>query len=132
MRTTIANGKDRILEKSANGLPDVSDAVRSFFQALTVGVIVKEMIDGLVEERTSYVDTKGVIMPMGAEKLAIKGEGQRSWKWFEIYCEYDIDVNTDDIMRINSIDYRVMDKSDYSAYGYFKYDVQQAYTKANS
>lgn len=123
----IINGKDTPLNKSFGTLPNVADVLPDWFQRLRFDIITKSLIDYEVEEVIVPVDTYGVRQPMSAQQLAIKPEGQRAWKWETIHCLPDVPLRIDDIVVFDNQKYRVMQKWDWSEYGYCQYEICQAY-----
>ena len=124
----IMNGKDFKIGAQSN-LPDVSDALLDWFQNMTFDLISKAITDYGLTETATTISTKGVRQPFSAQQLSIKPEGQRAWKWETLHCLPDVKLNPDDIVVFNGIRYRVMDKLDYSEYGYLEYHIIQDYIK---
>lgn len=124
----IMNGKDFKIG-AQNNLPDVSDALLDWFQNMTFDLISKAITDYDLTETATTISTKGVRQPFSAQQLSIKPEGQRAWKWETLHCLPDVKLNPDDIVVFNGIRYRVMDKLDYSEYGYLEYHIIQDYVK---
>lgn len=127
MGRSISNAKDRSLESSGNGLPDVSGAVCSFFRPISVGIVTSDLVRGIARDRVTFVDTMGVKQPFSSEELALKPEGARSWVWYTIHCLPDLVLNTNDLIQIDGQKYVVMAKSNYSEYGYVEYHVVEKY-----
>ena len=124
----ISNGKDIKIGAMSN-LPQVSEALLGWFQAMTFYLITKSITDFDLTETKTTVTTKGVRQPFSAQQLALKPEGQRAWKWETLHCLPDVKLNPDDIVVFNAVKYRVMEKLDYSEYGYLEYHIIQDYTE---
>lgn len=126
---TIVNAKDKPLSMQSNALPNVSGAMAGLFQDMTFGIMQKQVIGatGLVQEIEVKVTTRGVRQPLSAQALAIKPKGQRAWKWEMIHCLPDVVLVPDDRIKVAGSIYRVMDKFNYSEYGYVRYDIAQDY-----
>lgn len=123
----ITNGKDTPLASSPGRLPDVSDVLPDWFQRLRFDIITKSVVDYELSEVVVPVATYGVRQPMSAQQLAIKPEGQRAWKWETIHCLPDVPLRIDDIVVFGKQKYRVMQKWDWSEYGYQEVHICQEY-----
>lgn len=121
----ITNAKDKPLTYS--GLPQVGEVLPSWFQTLTFDVVTKTIVNYEVEETTLTITTQGVRQPMSAQQLSIKPEGQRAWKWETLHCLPDVKLRVDDIVIFDGVKYRVMERWDWSEYGYAEYHICQAY-----
>lgn len=110
-------------------LPNLSSAVRAWSQMLEF-VIVSKSIENF-ETAETYTTRKvlGTKQPLKPQRIAIKPEGQRSWKWFELHLTPQVVLNIDDLIMFGGCDqFRVMAKSDYSEYGYISYEICQGFT----
>lgn len=121
----IINAKDKPL--TYTGLPQVGDVLPYWFQPLTFDLVTKSIFNYEVEEIIVTITTQGVRQPMTAQQLSIKPEGQRAWKWETIHCLPDVKLRIDDIIIFNGVRYRVMQRWDWSEYGYLQYEICQAY-----
>ena len=110
---------------SGNGFPDMSEVLDDFSETVSFAVIGKSVDDfEVVEKNKDTVEFDGVLQPMPAQKIAIKSEGQRSWKWWTLWTENLLDL--DDVMRDEEgIQYRVMSRSDWRKGGYLQYELTQ-------
>jgi hypothetical protein len=54
-------------------------------------------------------------------------EGQRKWKYYRIYALSNLDLQPDDVFKIKGVSYRVLEKTDWSKFGYFIYDTIEDY-----
>jgi hypothetical protein len=121
----IINAKDKPL--TYTGLPQMGEVLPSWFQPMTFTLVTKSLVDYEVQEVLVTVTTQGVRQPMSAQELAIKPEGQRGWKWETIHCLPNVKLKLDDIIIFDTVKYRVMQKWDWSEYGYLEYHICQAY-----
>lgn len=121
----IVNAKDKSL--SYSGLPQVGEVLPSWFQTMTFDVVTKAVVNYEVQEVLSSITTQGVRQPMSAQQLAIKPEGQRAWKWETLHCLPDVKLRVDDVVIFNGVKYRVMQRWNWSEYGYLEYHICQAY-----
>lgn len=121
----IINAKDKPLTYS--GLPQVGDVLPSWFQTLTFDLITKTVSNYEVVETTTTITTQGVRQPMSPQQISIKPEGQRAWRWETLHCLPDVKLKIDDIVIFDGIKYRVMQRWNWSEYGYLEYHICQAY-----
>lgn len=108
-------------EISISGVPNMSGTLTSWMQNLTFNVITKEIVNYEVVEIAMDVAFKGVWQPLSPEKLKMKPEAQRSWKWIQVHAHADLSLKNDDVIKYKSKQYRVMERLDYLEYGYFEY-----------
>lgn len=123
----IFNAKDRLLNQVTPNLPNMGATVASYFQNLVIGLLTKSIVNNRVQEVTTNYETKGTIQPLTQEELAIKPEGERSWKWQMLHCQPSLSLKTDDIALIKGIRYRVMGRKGYTDYGYVRYELVEDY-----
>jgi len=121
----IINAKDRSLDVQASGLPDVSAAVQYFLQPMIFFQVTKQNVDGFVQEVENKICAQAVRTPMKAQEVALKPEGQRTWKWENLITTSDIILYPDDIVKFDSDVFRVMGKNDWKEYGYIQYSLGQ-------
>jgi hypothetical protein len=118
---------------TAAGLPNMMPAVNAWAQTLQFVVVGRESVDFKTVETYSPIKGRGMRVPMTAQQLQIKPEGQRAWKWERIFCSPSIQLEVNDIIifGLNSKEtrYRVMAKTDYSEYGYLEYEIVQDFTE---
>lgn len=124
----ISNGKDRPISELGE-LPDPSAGMRSWFQRLRLVRITKTLENYRITEGREQIETLGVVQPMSSESLNMKPEGQRSWAWITIHCLPRPALALDDIVEHRGVEYRVLDRFDWSQYGYVEYHACQEYTK---
>lgn len=121
----IINAKDIPLNLAGSGLPNMSAALSGLFQPMSFTCIRKSLVEGLLQEITFTVSTKGVREPWTAQQLMVKPEGQRDWKWQTLRCLSNAILVPDDQVIFDGQPYRVMQKYDWKEYGYLQYDLAQ-------
>lgn len=121
----IVNAKDKSLNYS--GLPQMGEVLPSWFQTMTFDVVTKSVVDYEVKEVLESITTQGVRQPMSAQQLSIKPEGQRAWRWETLHCLPDVKLKVDDIVIFDGVKYRVMQRWNWSEYGYLEYHLCEAY-----
>lgn len=117
---SIPNANTKKVGQIAYNLPDVSRGVMRFFRNLRGTIMNQSLVDGVVQNLPQRFCTQGSIQPMPQE-LIIKMEGEREWKWWIIHCYPDLVLEVDDRVVIGGINFRIMKKSDASAFGYLEY-----------
>ena len=124
----IKNGRDLPFGLAASALPNMSSALTGLFQPLNFILIQKSLVNGLLQEIETPVNTKGVREPWQPQALLVKPEGQRAWKWETLRCLPEVILVPDDRVNFDGSVYRVMQKYDYKEYGYVQYDIAQDFT----
>lgn len=122
----IINGNTKRIGSNSN-LPQMGEVLLSWFQDMTFDLVTKIINNYDLAETITTIVTKGVRQPFTDQQLNIKPEGQRAWKWETLHCLPDIKLEPDDIVVFNEVRYRVMQKLDYSEYGYLEYHIIQDY-----
>ncbi len=127
MPAPIYNAKDLPLFSGAGSVPNVSDALLDWFQTMTFTTIVKSVVNFQLVEVQTAVTAQAVRQPMKPQLVAMKPEGQRSWRWETLHALPGLVLAPDDIVVFNSVSYRVMEKLDWKEYGYVEYHLVQDY-----
>jgi hypothetical protein len=122
----ISNAKDFPI--TIGTLPDPSGALFSYFQPLTLKVLTKSLVNFQNVEVAVATNTMGVIQPLTAQQLNMKPEGQRAWIWQNLYCLPGLVLKPDDVVIFQGTQYRVMNKTDYSQFGFLNYHLVQDFT----
>ena len=123
----IKNAKDKKVYELDNALPDMSEAVMDFLQPIVLKKINKQQVNGYTQEIEIPIQTSAVVIPMSGD-MAIKMEGERTWRWSTMYCLSDLIFATDDVILYRHTRYRIMHRMDYSQYGYVSYEMIEDYT----
>ena len=123
----IQNAASLPLFYRSGTVPDVSGALRDYYQPMFFSKITKTVVDFQVIETTSPISFMGTWQPLSAQHLKMKPEGQRAWKWFLLHAEPTLILQPDDVITWNSIQTRVMARKDYALYGFIEYELVQDY-----
>lgn len=125
----ISNAKDRPLFDNPGTLPNMGGALLNWFQKMVFTVVTKRINPDtfLVEEVQVQCEAMAVKQPLQAEKIQMKPEGQRHWRWEMLHALPDLVLKIDDIVRIGATPYRVMERFPYSEYGFVEYHITQDY-----
>lgn len=124
----IKNARHQKIDDVPLGLPDVSGAVQSFLQPARLGIVHKAQVSGYTQETVSWIRTQLVRQAFTPEQLALKPEGERSWKWYTLHTLPDICLKTDDIIMLHGLRMRIMEISGYAEYGFNEYHAIEDYT----
>lgn len=111
------------------GLPNLQSAVMAWAQITNVYVVCKRQQDFKTVESYILRSVRMVRIPTN-QPLDMKREGQRRWNDEKIYSEISLDLKVDDIIAFGCEGcerFRVMEKIDYSQYGYFEYSIRSDY-----
>lgn len=108
-------------------IPNLSNVIRRFEQSMQFQLVNKAVVDGDVVE-TSQAPVmlwfEGTVLPMHQRELVIKPEGQRKFKWWVLYT--DLDLVVDSIIKDQSgLTYRVMSSTDWGQSNYFAYEIME-------
>ena len=123
----IVNAKNQKIEETSD-LPDPSDSVMKFLRPIKIGIVTTQNFNGLPNPIIRWTRTQGVCQPFSPEQLEVKPEGQRSWKWSTIHVLPGLNLNTNDRIIFDNVHYKVMQKLDYSRYGYLEYHIVKDFT----
>lgn len=124
----IGQGKNVPLNANPGGLPNVSEALLDYFRQLTFTTIVKTVSNNQLLETPTSVVFMGTRQPLSPAKVAMKPEGQRTWRFEQIHAFPSLQLSPDDQITFGTTLYRVMAKLDYKEYGYVEYHITQDYT----
>jgi hypothetical protein len=126
----FANGKDTPLNQRAGTVPDVSGALTDWFQPMTFIRVTKSTVGFQLVETPSPYSFQGVIQPFSTQRLLMKPEGQRAWKWFLLHAEPGCTLKPDEVVTYLGASTRIMGRKDFTLYGYVEYELVQDYTGA--
>lgn len=124
----IKNGANTPLNLSTGTLPQVGAALLDWFQNMVFVIVTTEVIDFVAQQVGTPINFRGVWQPLSPQKLMVKPEGQRNWKWFMLHSDTTLDLENDDVVQYLGVQYRVMAKNDYGKYGYFEYHLVNDYS----
>lgn len=117
----IVDAKDTPLAALSGGLPNMRNTLNNWFQSVTFNRVSKVVVNfELIEAETPF-SFIGNVQPLPIRQLALKPEGQRSWRWITVWSTTDLLLNTDEIIAYKDFKYRVMAKFDWASSGYIEY-----------
>ena len=124
-RLINANSK-RLSDLSAN-LPDVSAAVMSMLFPMVFEKVQTTRVNGYAQNIPEKIRTSACIQPFTARMLKLKPEGDRAWSWFSIYALPNLILKDADKVIVDKHRYKIMEKMDWSRYGYVMYNAIEDY-----
>lgn len=127
---TIPNGANRPLTFGQGTVPDVSGALKDWFQAMIFTRVLKETIGFQDVETPTDINFQGVIQPLSGRDLMLKPEGQRAWTWFLLHADPVLLLDVDEVVTWISKQTRVMSRKTYAMYGFVEYHLVQDWTGA--
>lgn len=119
-------GKRKINEQVCP-TPSMRGTVLGWFKPLTMIFLTSTVLDGQVKVVERQLKTSGMIQAGDPEKLEMKAEGERSWEWFVLHTLPNVEMQTDDRVSLSGVKYRVMNRTDWAANGYMRYDLIRDY-----
>ena len=125
----LINAKNLTIPQNVGGLPDVSAAVMMLLQPVTVMTVTQQLINGYYKPINQTIGTQASIQPLPQE-LAIKMEGERSWRWSLIHILPNVILENNDLITLFGIQYKVMKKENWAQYGYIDYFVVEGFQNA--
>lgn len=129
MKGLIFNASSKTLDKIAPTLPNMVETLGDWFQQITFTKIKKETINYQVVETLTEIAFMGVVENVAPSNLDIRQEGQRRWQYISVWASPELELELDDRFKYLDKTYRVMQKNDWSVYGYVQYECTEDYTK---
>ena len=107
--------------------PAFGNEFSNWEQPVTFNVITKTIVDHETVETSTSISGSGVVYTSNAQEIALKPEGQRTWKFYHLITAVT-ELQLDDIIQCNDNKrYRIMGKEDWSQAGFYDYDMTEAY-----
>lgn len=111
-------------------MPNMANTLSGWLTKLTFGIVTKEQVGFYTKEVVRNISFQGVWQPLDYDRLRIKPEGQRNWKWYWVHSQIDLGLKNDDVIKFNGKQYRVMANKDWHLNGYYEYEVIEDFTGA--
>lgn len=111
----------------AHDLPNVSETIIGWFRPLILIFTNRAVKNMKVTTGKTKLKCSGVIQPLRAQKLSLKPEGERKWKWKLLFTTPEVNLDAGDDFTIKNTPYRVMGKCDWSEYGCNAYELVEDY-----
>lgn len=111
-------------------MPSMMDA--TFGMENTVGLtLVQKTVDDHELVESSKVKPplffQGVLEPLSPQRLLIKPEGQRTWKWWTLLTDLQLQLDDQVKDQMGKL-YRVVTLRDWSQAGYYEYEILEGHS----
>jgi hypothetical protein len=124
----IVDANRLTIDAAVTPMPNMRDVLYGWFMPLALTIVRKITQDFQTREVEVQHETRGVIQPMSTAKLAIKPEGERTWKWWTVHATTDLVLQTDDvIIPRGKPRLRIMGQGDWSNSGFVVYEAVEDY-----
>jgi hypothetical protein len=127
---TIANGCNRPINVQTGTVPDVSGALKDWFQLLTFTPVLKTTTAFQVLEVGNPQNFWGLVTPYTPRNMAILPEGERAWTYLRILAEPVLTLQVDDVIVFLGKQTRIMSRNDFKLEGFVEYKAIQDWTGA--
>lgn len=106
-------------------MPSMASTLAGFEETFQFQIVKKTVVDHDLVESSKVAPAlwfEGVLQPVPPQKLLVKPEGERKWKWWQLYTDLELAVDTV-IKDPEGILFRVMSITDWSQGDYFQYEL---------
>ena len=127
MKSIIVDAASKTLDQLSPTTPNMRDTVSEWFQTLEF-TLIKKAVDNfeLVETRTTII-FQGIVESITPQQIQMRPEGERKWGYINVWASAELVLSIDDVFRYQQVNYRVVSKNDWSAYGYVQYECAEDY-----
>ncbi len=103
-------------------MPQMATTLDGWMNPITLVRIRQTLVDSVPQDNRTTITFQGVIQPLKPEEIALKPEGQRSWKWLQIHVvSGSNDLANNDRIEYGGDTFKLMGNKDYSLNGYIEY-----------
>lgn len=106
-------------------MPNMQSTLNGFEETLQFQLVKKTVVDHDLDQTSKVVPVlwfEGNLQPVPPQKLMIKTEGERKWKWWTLYTDLELTLDTV-IKDQNAVEYRVISLTDWSQSGVYQYEL---------
>jgi hypothetical protein len=108
--------------------PNVADGLAGLTQTLRMVRETQVVTDyEVVEPVQQDFYFEGVLEPLKPQRLLLKPEGERNWRYWDMWSEMDMPINTI-VLDPEGVRFRVTARVPWFEAGYFQYELTQATT----
>lgn len=106
-------------------IPNMKDALSGFTRRMQFATVSKTATDyESAETKASVAWFSANVQPITPQRLQMKPEGQRTWKFLDAWTTQLL--NVDDIVKDRcQKEYRVLSKQDWSEAGFYQYELTE-------
>lgn len=110
----------------------MSSTITKWFLNITFQEVIRTLNGADWEESLGQIyNTRGVVQPATKEILKLLPIGAYSWRVLLLHCLPNVQLTTNQYIIYDNVKYKVMQKADYSKYGYCSYVLTEAYQADN-
>lgn len=125
----IKNGNQKKLSEFSP-TPDLSFGFSRLMRPAKIAVVYQAQSLGWVSNNVSYTDVLMRKTPLKPQQIAIKPEGERAWRWVEIFMMADQIFSVKDVLIVDEMQYRIMAVENWREYGYCRYEAVEDFIGA--
>ena len=122
----ITCAKDRPLFP-AEVQPNMTSAFQGWTETGLVQIVFTVLIEGEAKKKLRTVTASTCIQPLSAQKIAMKPEGERAWKWWDIFASLELNAEVGDVIEVNRVGYRILGRWDFARNGYRRFEATENY-----
>ena len=106
--------------------PDVSEALWEWEDELQALDPAQSVVDyEPVDDPTEPYRFEGILEPLTAQRLLLKQEGERNWKWWTLWTETELNINAQ-VIDPDGITFKVTSERRWLKAGYWEYELTEA------
>lgn len=123
----IRNASRLTVDEAVMPAPTARSTIYGWFRPIELVQVRKEQIDFETIETLVPLKTLGVVQPLSITRLAIKPEGQRAWKWWQISATPDLELKADEVISYRGTKLRIMGQLPFEANDVVQYEAVEDY-----
>jgi hypothetical protein len=108
-------------------IPKIQVALNGWESSITLIKVTQSIVDYETVNTEEEISFQGVVQPLTAEALQLKPLETRSWEWLMIHTRTSAEIFTNDLIRYDGKEYKVMFEKNYSLNGYYEYHLVKDY-----
>jgi hypothetical protein len=108
-------------------IPKIQVALNGWESPVTLIKVTQSIVDYETVNVEEEISFQGVVQPLTAEALQLKPLETRSWEWLMIHTRTSAEIFTNDLIRYDGKEYKVMFEKNYSLNGYYEYHLVKNY-----